>query len=162
VNVNDPLTPHTHDDDESMHHHDEQAGYVATGPDAGRHVHDDDESLHHDEDGFEYAAAGEDARGDRIVDEAIAAAEASGDRPVDQLRNLVAWLVDQLVDEPENVHIEAIERGSAVQIQVRLPEAELGKVIGRGGRIAKSMRTALMIVGSRHHLRVSLDIEGKP
>jgi predicted RNA-binding protein YlqC (UPF0109 family) len=143
-----------------MHHHDEQAVYVATGPDAGRHVHDDDESLHHDEDGFEDTAADEDSDGG-IVDEAIAAAEASGDGPVDQLRNLVVWLVDQLVDEPENVHVEAVERGSAVQIQVRLPEAELGKVIGRGGRIAKSMRTALMIVGSRHHLRVSLDIEGQ-
>jgi uncharacterized protein len=151
VNVNDKLTPHTHDDDESMHHDDEQAVYVATSPTADRHVHDDDESMQHDEDGF---SAG-------TVDDAIAAAETSGDTPIDQLRNLVVWLVDQLVDEPENVVVEAVERGSAVQIQVRLPEAELGKVIGRGGRIAKSMRTALMIVGSRHHLRVSLDIEGQ-
>jgi len=42
---------------------------------------------------------------------------------------------------------------------VRLPEEELGKVIGRGGRIAKSIRTALMVAGSQHHLRVSLDID---
>jgi predicted RNA-binding protein YlqC (UPF0109 family) len=152
VNVNDDkLTPHTHDDDESLHHQDEYAGTVATGPLGDRHMHDDDESLQHEDDGFDGVE----------IDDAIAAAEASGEEPVDQLRNLVSWLVDQLVDEPENVIVEAVERGSAVQIQVRLPEAELGKVIGRGGRIAKSMRTALMIVGSRHHLRVSLDIEGQ-
>jgi predicted RNA-binding protein YlqC (UPF0109 family) len=94
-------------------------------------------------------------------EDAISAASASGDEPADQLRNLVVWIVDQLVDEPENVTVDAVKRGSAVQVQVRLPEADLGKVIGRGGRIAKSMRTALMIVGSRHHLRVSLDIEGQ-
>jgi uncharacterized protein len=95
------------------------------------------------------------------LDDAVSAADDSGEAPVDQLRGLVAWIVDQLVDEPENVVVDAVERGSSVQIQVRLPEEDLGKVIGRGGRIAKSMRTALMIVGSRHHLRVSLDIEGQ-
>lgn len=94
---------------------------------------------------------------DRVMDESAG----DGNAPVDQLRDLVFWLVEQLVDEPESVRVDAVERGSSVQVQVRLPEAELGKVIGRGGRIAKAMRTALTIAGSRHHLRVSLDIEGQ-
>ena len=98
---------------------------------------------------------------DDYVDEAVSVASGSGEDPVDQLRTLVSWLVDQLVDEPGNVTVDAVQRGSSVQVQVRLPEEDLGKVIGRGGRIAKSMRTALMIVGSRHHMRVSLDIEGQ-
>ena len=98
---------------------------------------------------------------DDYVDEAVAVANGSGEDPADQLRTLVLWVVDQLVDEPENVTVDAVQRGASVQVQVRLPEADLGKVIGRGGRIAKSMRTALMIVGSRHHMRVSLDIEGQ-
>lgn len=80
--------------------------------------------------------------------------------PATQLEDLVRWIVNQLVDDAETVSVTAIARGSTVQIQVRLPEADLGKVIGRGGRIAKSIRTVLMIVGSRHHVRVSLDIEG--
>lgn len=75
------------------------------------------------------------------------------------LRGLVSYLVTNLVDDPEAVRIDVQQRGSLVQIQLRLPEQELGKVIGRGGRVAKAMRTALMIAGSRHHLRVSLDIE---
>ena len=44
----------------------------------------------------------------------------------------------------------------------RIVANELGKVIGRGGRIAKAIRTALTVAGSRHHLRVSLDIEALP
>lgn len=94
------------------------------------------------------------------IDQVMDDAAANGDDPAEQLRQLVSWLVSQLMDEPENVSVEAVERGSSVQIQVRLPEEDLGKIIGRGGRIAKSIRTALMIAGSRHNLRVSLDIEG--
>lgn len=97
---------------------------------------------------------------DELVQDAVASVADSGDEPVEQIRGLVTWLVEQLVDEPENVNVDVVERGSSVQVQVRLPEADLGKIIGRGGRIAKSIRTALMIVGSRHHMRVSLDIEG--
>lgn len=97
---------------------------------------------------------------DGLVRDAVASASNAGGTPVDQIRELVSWLVEQLVDEPGNVNVDVVERGSSVQVQVRLPEADLGKVIGRGGRIAKSIRTALMIVGSRHHMRVSLDIEG--
>lgn len=95
------------------------------------------------------------------LDEVMDAAAANGHDPVEQLRGLVVWLVDHLVDEPGEVEVDAALRGSTVQIQVRLPEQDLGKMIGRGGRIAKSIRTALMIAGSRHHLRVSLDIEAQ-
>jgi|GEM_PF-77012 len=95
------------------------------------------------------------------IDQVMNDAAANGDDPVEQLRGLVVWLVEQLMDDPASVSVEAVERGSSVQIQVRLPESDLGKIIGRGGRIAKAMRTALMIAGSRHHLRVSLDIEGQ-
>lgn len=77
----------------------------------------------------------------------------------ESLRRLTSYLVTNLVEDPDAVAIDVQQRGSVVQIQLRLPEEELGKVIGRGGRIAKAMRTALMIAGSRHHLRVSLDIE---
>jgi len=78
----------------------------------------------------------------------------------ESLRELVTYLVNNLVDEPELVDIEVTRRGPSVHVQLRLPESELGKVIGRGGRIAKAIRTVLLIAGSRHNLRVSLDIEG--
>jgi predicted RNA-binding protein YlqC (UPF0109 family) len=77
----------------------------------------------------------------------------------ESLRELVSFIVSNLVDNPDEAEVTAERRGSSVYIQVRLPEDDLGKVIGRGGRIAKAIRTVLLVAGSRHHLRVSLDIE---
>ena len=77
----------------------------------------------------------------------------------ERLRGLVAYLATNLVDDPENVEVEARQRGGSVFVSLRVPEEELGKVIGRGGRIARAMRTALMIAGSRNNVRASLDIE---
>jgi predicted RNA-binding protein YlqC (UPF0109 family) len=77
----------------------------------------------------------------------------------ERLRGLVTYLATNLVDDPEHVEVEARQRGGSVFISLRVPEEELGKVIGRGGRIARAMRTALMIAGSRNNVRASLDIE---
>ena len=80
--------------------------------------------------------------------------------PEESLRQLVAYLAANLVDDPGAVEVEADRRGGGVLIVLRVPEEELGRVIGRGGRIARAMRTVVMIAGSRHNLRASLDIEG--
>ena len=77
----------------------------------------------------------------------------------ERLRGLVAYLAANLVDNPDSVEVESRQRGNSVFISLRVPEEELGKVIGRGGRIARAMRTALMITGSRSNVRASLDIE---
>jgi predicted RNA-binding protein YlqC (UPF0109 family) len=77
----------------------------------------------------------------------------------ERLRGLVEYLATNLVDDPTAVAVEARQRGGSVFVSLRVPEEELGKVIGRGGRIARAMRTALMISGSRSNVRASLDIE---
>jgi predicted RNA-binding protein YlqC (UPF0109 family) len=80
--------------------------------------------------------------------------------PAERLRGLVVYMASSLVDEPGAVEVEAERRGAGVHLTLRVPEAELGKVIGRQGRIARAMRTALMVAGSRDNVRASLDIEG--
>lgn len=80
--------------------------------------------------------------------------------PADRLAGLVSYLATNLVDEPDAVSVTAERRGQSVHLSLRVPEDELGKVIGRQGRIARAMRTALMIAGSRHNVRATLDIEG--
>lgn len=111
------------------------------------------------EDDFEDAEGSEDIGFD--TEEALARFDEGETDASEQLRGMVEWIVFQLVDDSSQVSVTADQRGSSVRVQVRLPEEDLGKVIGRGGRIAKSIRSILMIVGSREHLRVSLDIEGR-
>lgn len=96
-----------------------------------------------------------------IVDTASNVAVDESGSVAESLRGLMAYLVENMVDDPTVVDIDVEQQGAVVQITVHVPQEDLGKVIGRGGRIAKAMRTSLMIAGSRHHVRVSLDIEGK-
>jgi predicted RNA-binding protein YlqC (UPF0109 family) len=90
----------------------------------------------------------------------FAAGDDADDAPVVRLKGLVTYLASNLVDEPNAVNVSAERRGHSVHLSLRVPEAELGKVIGRQGRIARAMRTALMIAGSRQNVRATLDIEG--
>lgn len=83
----------------------------------------------------------------------------TADDAIEALTGLVSHLVGELVDNPGSAVVAADRRGHHIAVRLELPEEELGQVIGRGGRIARSMRTALMITGSRHDVRVSLDIE---
>jgi len=95
------------------------------------------------------------------AEQSIADADDESGSPAESLRGLISYLIENLVDDPSAVEINAEQHGAVVQLTVHVPEEELGKVIGRGGRIAKAMRSALMIAATRHHVRVSLDIEGK-
>lgn len=80
--------------------------------------------------------------------------------PAEALRELVLYMASNLVDEPEGVEVTAEQRGPAVHLDLRVPEPELGKVIGRQGRIARAMRTVVMVAGNRYNIRASLDIDG--
>ena len=83
------------------------------------------------------------------------------DAAVVALTDLVRWMIGELVDDASQADISADRRGNHIAVRLELPEQSLGQVIGRGGRIARSLRTALMVAGSRHDVRVSLDIEGR-
>lgn len=79
---------------------------------------------------------------------------------MEQLQHLVEYMATGLVDRPEEVRVESHQRGPAVSLHLRVAEDELGRVIGKGGRIAKSMRTLTGIVAARQGMRVNLEIEG--
>ncbi len=78
----------------------------------------------------------------------------------DRLGDLVRYMASQLVESEDSLDVVVDDRGSSVHVTLRVPEEEMGRVIGRQGRIAKAMRTVVMIAGSRQNVRASLDIEG--
>jgi hypothetical protein len=71
---------------------------------------------------------------------------------------LLAYLARQLVDDPDAVSVEETEREGAVVLQLRVAKDDVGKVIGRQGRIARALRAVVRASGARSHRRVVLEI----
>ena len=76
----------------------------------------------------------------------------------DNLQGLVEFIVQSLVDQPTNVNVKKITRGSSVQLDVQVAKEDMGRVIGKGGRVANAIRTLLKVAAAREGNRVNLDI----
>lgn len=77
---------------------------------------------------------------------------------MEDLERLVEYMACNLVDDPDSVTVQTSQRGQIVIVHLSVPSDEMGKVIGRQGRIARSMRTLLNTAASRRGVRASLDI----
>ena len=73
------------------------------------------------------------------------------------MQALVEQMAKALVDEPEKVSVSVVE-GDTTTLELRVAPADLGKVIGKQGRTARSMRTILGAAGMKLHKRFSLEI----
>lgn len=71
---------------------------------------------------------------------------------------LLEWLARRLVDDPEAVRVETVEEADATILQLRVAPEDIGKVIGRQGRTARSLRTVVRASGARTRRRVVLEI----
>ena len=74
------------------------------------------------------------------------------------MAELLAELARRLVDDPDAVHVEEIERDGAHVLQLHVAKADVGKVIGRQGRIARALRTILRAGAARSSYRVLVEI----
>ena len=71
---------------------------------------------------------------------------------------LLAWLAKQLVDDPDAVRVEQVEREDATILELYVAPEDRGKVIGRQGRLARSLRTIVRASAARSRRRVVLEI----
>jgi predicted RNA-binding protein YlqC (UPF0109 family) len=71
---------------------------------------------------------------------------------------LLAHLARQLVDDPDAVEVEEVRQEGATVLQLRVAKDDVGKVIGRQGRIARALRAIVRASGARTHQRVVLEI----
>lgn len=76
------------------------------------------------------------------------------------LEELVRYVATKLVHNPDDISVESELRAGTVYVSLRVPEEEMGRVIGREGRTAKAIRTLVSIAGSRHNVHARLDIDG--
>jgi predicted RNA-binding protein YlqC (UPF0109 family) len=74
------------------------------------------------------------------------------------MKELVEAIAKALVDNPEQVQVRAVEGEQVTVLELRVHPTDLGKVIGRQGRTAKSIRTILGAVGMKLKKRLTLEI----
>ena len=74
------------------------------------------------------------------------------------MAELLAYLAKQLVDEPDAVSVEQVEREGAIVLLLSVAKDDIGKVIGRQGRIARALRAIVRARGAHSHRRVLLEI----
>jgi len=71
---------------------------------------------------------------------------------------LLTWLARQLVDDPQAVRVETEDREDAVVFHLHVAPDDVGKVIGRQGRLARALRSVVRAAGARADRRFLLEI----
>lgn len=75
------------------------------------------------------------------------------------MKKLVEVIAKALVDNPDEVQVEEHETDREILLQLHVSQADMGKVIGKQGRIAKAIRSVVKAASAKEEKKVTLDIE---
>ena len=75
------------------------------------------------------------------------------------MKELIEYIATSLVDDPSQVHVSQFRRGTEINFKLHVAKEDMGRVIGRGGRVANAMRMLLNVAASRSDRQASLDVE---
>ncbi len=79
---------------------------------------------------------------------------------MDRLENLLLVLARSIVDEPDMVEVSGTETDSRVDLELRVAPEDMGKVIGRGGRTIRAIRTVVKAASVKLEKRVNVEVPG--
>ena len=74
------------------------------------------------------------------------------------MKDLLLYIARNLVDDPDSVSVNEIQGEQELTLELRVAPDDMGKVIGRQGRIAKEIRAILKAAGLKEHKKVLVDI----
>ena len=74
------------------------------------------------------------------------------------MKDLITYIAQNLVEHPQAVDVQETETDGNVVLELRVDPSDMGKVIGRQGRIAKEIRTLMRSVAQRQGKKVSVEI----
>ncbi len=74
------------------------------------------------------------------------------------MKELLTYIAQSLVEHPEQVVVEQIDSPSGMVLELRVAPEDMGKVIGRQGRIAKEIRTLMRSAAQRQGIKLTVDI----
>lgn len=116
----------------------------------------DDADLDVDDDFVEDDENDDDATDDDATDDD--AEEIDGNRkPAATASNVLEFLVRQLVDEPDGVEVDAVDRRGGVQLEVRVAPGDMGRVIGKRGRTAQAIRAVTRAAAVKDGVEVNIE-----
>jgi len=76
------------------------------------------------------------------------------------MKEALTAIIESIVSDPSQVSINEIEGERAVVFEVKVAETDMGKVIGREGRVAKSIRTIMKAIAAKENKRVTIEFIG--
>jgi uncharacterized protein len=74
------------------------------------------------------------------------------------MKELVEFIVKSLVDNPDQVEVHEVDDRSATIVEVAVAQPDMGRVIGRGGRVINSIRSIVQVAAAKQGQRVSVEI----
>jgi len=74
------------------------------------------------------------------------------------MKELVEYIAKSLVDDPSQVTVNEVGGANSVILELHVAPSDMGRVIGRGGRVANAMRTLVRVVAAKEGKRVTLEI----
>jgi predicted RNA-binding protein YlqC (UPF0109 family) len=75
------------------------------------------------------------------------------------MKELIEFIASSLVDDPTQVQVTQVRHGPATTLKLRVAKEDMGRVIGKNGRVANSMRLLLRVAAAQEGKRVTLDVE---
>ncbi len=73
------------------------------------------------------------------------------------MKEIIETIILNLVDNKEAVQINEVQGEKAIVFEVKVANEDMGKVIGKQGKLAKSIRTVVKSIGAREHKKVSVE-----
>ena len=73
------------------------------------------------------------------------------------MKDSLQTIVEALVEDKSSIQIEEITNNNGITFEVRVAQSDMGRVIGKEGRIAKSIRTILKAVGTKEQKKVTIE-----
>ncbi len=73
------------------------------------------------------------------------------------MKEILQTIIENLVDNSEAVEIKQTDEPSSVLLEVKVAEGDMGKVIGKQGKTAKSIRTVMKAVAAKEHKKVNVE-----
>lgn len=74
------------------------------------------------------------------------------------MKDLVEYIAKSLVKDPSKVEVSEVEEGGHVRIELHVAKEDMGRVIGKGGRVANSIRVLIRVAAAKEGKRVTLDV----